>query len=128
MNRLTTNAALHHALACLAHDMGDLAEARQHAEISLTIFRELNDQNGIAEALNLLGVIALDEGHLDATQPHLEEALLLLDESDHARRSSFTTLPFSPLCAATRRRRSNSTSKPCITAAQRATDAAKPKP
>jgi tetratricopeptide (TPR) repeat protein len=79
-------AALQHHRASLAQDLGDLAQARRLAEGSLALWRELNDAKGLAEALNLLGLIAKDEGDTAAAQHCFEEALRLLWNDDHARR------------------------------------------
>jgi predicted ATPase/class 3 adenylate cyclase len=76
-------AALGHHLASLAQDRGNLAEARARAEASRALRQELNDPPGLAESLNLLGLIALEEGDSDAAQTHFEEALRLLAADDH---------------------------------------------
>src|SRR5262249_54430244 len=79
-------AAIHHRLASLGQDRGDLAAAREHAEASLALWRELQDPTGTAEALNLLGLLSHDEGDADAAQRCFEEALSLLAGPDAARR------------------------------------------
>jgi predicted ATPase/class 3 adenylate cyclase len=79
-------AAMHHRLASLGQDRGDLAAAREQAEASLALWRELQGPTGTAEALNLLGLLSRDEGDADAAQRCFEEALGLLAGPDAARR------------------------------------------
>jgi predicted ATPase len=79
-------AAIHCHLAGLAQDMGDLAEARRQAEASLGLHRELNDAQGTAEALNVLGLLVRDEGDVEAARRCFDDALTLLTDADHARR------------------------------------------
>lgn len=85
-NARTLQAEIGYHLASLAHDRGDLAEARKQAETSLALRRESNDPLGIAESLNLLGLLAMDEGNTDAAQQFLEDAFRLLPHNDHTRR------------------------------------------
>lgn len=78
--------AIGHYLASIAQDMGNLVEAWTLAETSLALYRRLNDQKGIADSLNLLGLIAIDEDNTDAAQQFLEDALKLITDNDHASR------------------------------------------
>jgi tetratricopeptide (TPR) repeat protein len=77
---------LSHHLAVLAHDMGDLTEARQQSEASLALYRSLDDRPGTAEALNLLGLFAMDAGDAETAEQRLQEALTLLAPDDFLRR------------------------------------------
>src|SRR5206468_646879 len=79
-------AAISHRLASLAEDLGDLAEARTQAEASLALWRELDDPEGTADALNLLGKLAIDARELDDARARFEDALQLLAAGDHPRR------------------------------------------
>ncbi len=80
-------AQLEFHLASLAHDMGDHATAQQHAEASLTRHCDINDAAGIARTLNLLGVLSVDQGDLDAAQGFYEEALQLWPDDNGAVRA-----------------------------------------
>jgi predicted ATPase/class 3 adenylate cyclase len=75
--------AIRRGLAVLAFDMGDFAGARQHASDCLALCREANEPPGIAEALNLLGLLAIDAEDLDAAQASLEEGLRLTSKQEH---------------------------------------------
>ncbi len=77
VSRSTFHASLLYHQASLHHDLGDLPAARQRAEGSLTIFRQLNDDAGAAQSLNLLGLIARREGKPEEAQAHFEESLRL---------------------------------------------------
>jgi predicted ATPase/class 3 adenylate cyclase len=81
-------AAIGHNLARLALDRGDLAEAREQVEATLALQRELNDTQGIPDALNLFGLLVRDEGDLAGAQRCFEDALGLLANSDHVRRGT----------------------------------------
>lgn len=77
------------ALRCLAsisHDAGRLEEARSHTEASLEVLRDLDNRTGVAEALNLRGVILLDENQLDEAEHNFAEALRLLEPCEHGLR------------------------------------------
>lgn len=67
----------------LAHDRGDLGAARADAETALAIYRTHEDTRGIADTLNLLGVIATDSGETEAAQSLFEQALALWSPDDH---------------------------------------------
>ena len=80
-------ATLDYHAASLAHDTGDLARAQQGAEASLALRCELNDAPGIADSLNLLGLLAMDAQLFDAARELFEESLLLRGENDHSARA-----------------------------------------
>jgi predicted ATPase/class 3 adenylate cyclase len=80
-------ATLRHYLGALDIDTGDEAGAREHVDASLALRRELGDQAGIAESLNLLAILAIEGKRLDEAQALLDEALALLPERDHQRRA-----------------------------------------
>lgn len=73
VSRRGLQAAIGRDLAGLALDMGNLAEARVQAEASLSRYRELRDQRGTAEALNVLGLVATEEGDTEGAQQCFEE-------------------------------------------------------
>lgn len=79
-------AAIAYQQASLAHDMGDLPEARSKANACLVLRRELQERSGEADALNLLGLLALEAGDQTRARQLLEEALALLANNDHHRR------------------------------------------
>jgi predicted ATPase/DNA-binding SARP family transcriptional activator/class 3 adenylate cyclase len=70
-------AKLESELAGICLDMGDLEEARQRAGATLDLCRELGDEAGMADALNLMGVLHMNEGELGAAGPCFQEALRL---------------------------------------------------
>jgi len=83
----TLQATLRHYLGALDIDTGDEAGARAHVEASLALRRELADQAGIAESLNLLAILAIEGKRLDEAQAFLDEGLALLPDRDHQRRA-----------------------------------------
>jgi predicted ATPase len=74
-------------LASLAHDMGELAAACQQGEACLALWKALGDNRGMAEALNLLGYVATDQGDLEDARRRFEEALGLCAEDEHNQRA-----------------------------------------
>jgi predicted ATPase/class 3 adenylate cyclase len=66
----------------LAYDQGDNGAARGLFEEALAIFRELGDQEGIANSLHVLGYIARDRGENGAARALFEEALAIFRELD----------------------------------------------
>jgi tetratricopeptide (TPR) repeat protein len=76
----------------LAHTQGNYPAARAYLEDSLAIRRELRirgapgSPQGLADSLNLRGLLALDEKEDEAAQKLLEDAMGLLSERDHLRR------------------------------------------
>jgi predicted ATPase len=79
-------AAILHRLGTIAHDLGDYPEACRRAEASLGLRRQVGDPKGTAEALNLLGLLAMDQKDTAAAGVYLNDALALLAEGDHSRR------------------------------------------
>jgi predicted ATPase len=67
----------------LAHDRGDLARARTDAETALALYQTHDDTTGVADTLNLLGVIATDSAETEAAQRLFEQALGLRAPEDH---------------------------------------------
>jgi DNA-binding SARP family transcriptional activator len=64
----------------LAYNEGRYAEARQHEQESLTLFRELDDRLGIAQALNVLANILCDESAAYNEADRLYQESLVLYE------------------------------------------------
>jgi predicted ATPase/DNA-binding CsgD family transcriptional regulator len=56
---------------------GRLADAQAHFEAALSVFRELNDQNGMCWTPPWLGAVAYRAGDLDRAQGLIEEGLAL---------------------------------------------------
>jgi tetratricopeptide (TPR) repeat protein len=71
----------------LARDQGEAVRARLHYEESLAIWRELGSSDGVAELLNLLGLLDMEVNDLDGAQLRFTEALNLLPEDEHALRA-----------------------------------------
>jgi len=71
--------------AWLASFQGDFPAARSFADESLAIFRDLGDKQGIAEVLNILGVVAIDSKNYATAIPLLDEALQFRRELDDRR-------------------------------------------
>jgi len=63
------------AAAEMAHFSEETAAAREWAEEALTIFRDLDDPDGIADATGMLGVALGEGGDWVAARPLLEESL-----------------------------------------------------
>jgi predicted ATPase/class 3 adenylate cyclase len=61
-------------------DVQGLREARNHAERSLAIFRELQDKAGIMRATWALGDVELFEGDLPASRAHADQAVSMARE------------------------------------------------
>jgi predicted ATPase/class 3 adenylate cyclase len=68
------------AASLLAQRQGDYAASRALGEESLAIRRALNDREGIAATLNLLGSAAAQQGDFAGAQPLLEESLAIQRE------------------------------------------------
>jgi predicted ATPase/DNA-binding SARP family transcriptional activator len=69
-------------LAAMVDALGRPAEARSLLEEALALYRELDDDDGIARCLNNLGRIALDEGELDGATTLFKEALAIHEQVD----------------------------------------------
>jgi len=76
-------AALRLRLASLSHDTGAVATARAGAESALEGAQAAGDVAGQAAALNLLGILATDEGDPEAARAHFEASLALRAPGDH---------------------------------------------
>lgn len=61
----------------LINALGDLGAVRPPAEESAAIYRELDNQHGLAEALALIGLTLVWQGEANLGQARLEEALLI---------------------------------------------------
>jgi predicted ATPase/DNA-binding winged helix-turn-helix (wHTH) protein len=68
-------ARVSHFLAALASAQGDFPAATWFAEQSLSTYRELDDQWGIAVSLNALAITARDAGDYISAQNNFEESL-----------------------------------------------------
>ncbi|HEV2033949.1 MAG TPA: tetratricopeptide repeat protein [Candidatus Dormibacteraeota bacterium] len=68
-------AVLHFHHGLLAHFRGDTSNARRWLEQSETELRAAGNEFHLAQALNILGLVALELGDLQAAQSRLEEAL-----------------------------------------------------
>jgi len=62
-------------LSLLMNGLGDLSAARPPAEESAQIFQELGDQQGLAEALSILGLTLVWQGEAALGHARLEQAL-----------------------------------------------------
>ncbi|BCM88444.1 putative HTH-type transcriptional regulator [Abditibacteriota bacterium] len=85
-------ASLQFQLASLAHDAGDLANAKSQAQANLTAYRELQDSSGTARALNLLGLLATEAQDVESARCFLNEALALWPKDDEARFKTLNNL------------------------------------
>ena len=68
-------ANLRHYLASIAHDMGDVQTACEYAESNLEEFQKLHDAAGEANTLNLLALLATENGDEDKARELCEAAL-----------------------------------------------------
>ncbi len=73
--RTELHARVLNGAANLANRQSNYAEARSFSEAALAIYRELNDQRGIATTLNNLGMIAGQQGDNAAARDFFEQAL-----------------------------------------------------
>ena len=64
-----------HYLSAITTTLGDFRAAAHYAEQSLSIFRDLGDQWGVAISLNACAIIARDRGDYAASQKYLEDSL-----------------------------------------------------
>ena len=62
-------------LAALSTAQGDFPAGRSFAEVSRSLYEELNDRWGIAASLNALGIAERDSGDYEAAQKNLESSL-----------------------------------------------------
>ena len=82
------------AAALLARRLGDADQAEQLYLQSLEIARSLDDQIGIASAINNLGVLALDRGDAEQAKAHYDEALAIFRSINDDRRVAAALLNF----------------------------------
>src|SRR5205085_2025145 len=68
------------AAASLAEVQGDISQAQAFSEESLTLFRQIGDQTGIALALHLLADVVWIKGDLATARVQGEESLALFRE------------------------------------------------
>ncbi len=73
--------------AGLEYDMGDTASADAKVKASLAIYRGLNDTNGQADGLNLLGLLATEAERFDVAQNLFQKSLALRAPEDHHSRA-----------------------------------------
>jgi len=63
--------------AVLAHSQGDYATARTALEESIPLWRQLDDDAGLAGALNTFGLVLMAQGEFSTAATALDEALVL---------------------------------------------------
>ena len=64
-------------MSLILNGLGDLGAVRPLAEKSVAIYRKLNDQPGLAEALTITGLTLVWQGEATLSRARLEEALTL---------------------------------------------------
>jgi len=74
-------ARVHWALASHAQMSDDYPAARRHLDLSLPIFRRLDDRFSLGWALHILGVVAAKTGDFGAARAAFREGLSLFDEA-----------------------------------------------
>lgn len=82
---LSDIAACHRTAGSLCEDIGEYEEAEAHHQAALEIWRELDDQLGIARALDDLGNVAHDQGQLVKAYELHAEALRIGEAMGDAR-------------------------------------------
>jgi predicted ATPase len=75
--RTAARAAALLAQGSLLYGEGDVGAARQPAEESLAIYRELGDERGQADALSFIGYLLIWQGEASLGRARLEEALAI---------------------------------------------------
>lgn len=65
-----------------AHRQGDYAEAQKLAEAALAAAQAADDQQALAQAHNILGILARTAGRLDLARDHLERSLSAAEALD----------------------------------------------
>jgi len=73
-------AALNYGLGEAYNGLGELREAQQGFQVSLTLARARGDRKGTADALSFLGGLALLLGEIEQAEASLQEALLIVRE------------------------------------------------
>lgn len=69
---------------------GNVESAQEKLLKSLEIFREINDEKGIAEALHNLGLIKFEQGNYDSAFRLYEEGLEILKKSDDRKNIAYS--------------------------------------
>lgn len=69
-------------LSLLVNSLGDMSMASTLAQESAAIYKELDDQRGLAEALSLWGFLLRWQGESDQSHAHLKEALAIFRKVD----------------------------------------------
>jgi predicted ATPase/DNA-binding CsgD family transcriptional regulator len=77
---LTVRSAAIYYLGNLAHDLTEFAAAHAQYTESLTLWRRLADQDGIASSLNGLGLVAWSTGDFPSAARHFDEAIAIWTE------------------------------------------------
>lgn len=70
-------------LALMAFYQGDLADAYQHAQLSLALHSETGGQRDLADTLIVLGNIARDRGDHAAAVEHYQKSLVIYRDGGH---------------------------------------------
>jgi tetratricopeptide (TPR) repeat protein len=81
----------------MARQQGQLIEAELACEDAIELFREAEDEVGIATALGELGAILQRQGELQRSETALNEAVTMLRELDDPERLSFTLVALGAL-------------------------------
>ena len=68
-------------MSLLLNGLGDLSAAYPPAEESAAVYRELDDQRGLAEALTIMGLTLVWQGEAALSRARFEEALILYREA-----------------------------------------------
>lgn len=68
-------------LGRLAHDRGNLEDARRHLDEALALFKQGGDRRYVAIVLNWLGRLLHDQGQTDEALHHLKKSLLMRKEA-----------------------------------------------
>src|SRR5262249_27015102 len=80
LERTIVRAKALHGAGILAHELGELQTAQRLYAESLSIYRELGDQRGTADSLNIHGFLALNQDDLQTARTFFEESLTLARE------------------------------------------------
>lgn len=81
--RKALQASLRLALAGLDYDMGNAAAAETNTKAALALLRELGDEAGQADGLNLLGLLATEAPRLDVAGNLFQKALAMRSAGEH---------------------------------------------
>jgi tetratricopeptide (TPR) repeat protein len=83
---LNQMAKMHHGLGTVLQRLGKTTDARQHFENALSLYRVGSDLASQYRVENDLGLLLLEQGHLDSAEAHLLKALKGCDELGMERR------------------------------------------